>query len=404
MFHLQILLTALQGLRQNLLRTLLAMLGVIIGVGAVVAAVAILTGTKKIMLEKVEQLGADQLIIINGTDNPKTRRNVPESLTPEDAPAIQSENPDLVVAAVPQYQGVAQVKYYERNVGATILGTTAEYAKINDYHATEGRFINPRDVLGKSMVCVLGHGVNKKLFGALPAVGERVKINGKGFVVVGVMEERGALGFANVDDQITVPISTALTRMFGARNLSMLVVQCSDVERLPACEAATKRTLRVTHRIQAGAWEDFKVYTQSRLTKEFAIFGVILGAVLVSISGISIVVASIGIVNIMLVSVTERTREIGVRIAVGARRLDILKQFLIEASVISLIGGAFGGLCGWAVVNLIKGYTLEILPVYFHPMLLVVALVLAGFVGVVSGIYPAIRAARMDPVSALRFE
>ena len=403
MFQLRIAITAFRGLQQNLLRTLLATLGVAIGVGAVVAAVSILEGSQKIVLAQVEAFGADQLLILNGSERRHHRQTAILSLEPKDARTIKEHSPELIIATAPQYSGFGQIKYYQKNTNAMILGTTHEYVSINRYEVAEGRFVNPRDVQGKSMICVLGHGVKKKLFGALPAVGKSVKINGKGFKVVGIMEKRGALGFANVDDQVTIPISTAMARMFGKRHLTLLVIQCVKAAELPACIDATKRSLRAAHRIKAGAPDDFVVFTQDRMKQQVGMFAKLFGLVLYSIAGISIVVGAIGIMNIMLVSVTERTREIGVRMAVGARRMDILKQFLIESSTISVLGGALGGLCGWAFANFIAEFT-QIIKVHTRPSLVVIALAMALVVGIISGMYPAIRASRLDPVTALRYE
>lgn len=403
MFHLRIAITALQGLKQNLLRTLLATLGVVIGVGAVVAAVSILEGSQRTILDQVEAFGADQLIVINGSEERHHRRTPILSLIPDDARKIRAGNPELIVATAPQYNGSGQIKYYAKNANVQVLGTSSEYAEINSYEVAKGRFINQRAVQGRSMVCVLGHGVKQELFGELPAVGESVKINGKGFKVIGVMEARGALGFSNVDDQVIVPITTAMARMFGQKNLTMLVAQCVEAARLQECIEGTKRSLRAAHRIKAGAADDFIIFTQDRMKQQIGQFAKIFAIVLYSIAGISIVVGAIGIMNIMLVSVTERTREIGVRMAVGARRFDILKQFLIESSIISILGGVFGGLCGWAIANFLSEFT-GVLEVHTRPTLVVIALGMALVVGIISGIYPAVRASRLDPVTALRYE
>ena len=403
MFHLRIMLTALGGLRQNLLRSLLATLGVLIGVGAVVAAVSILEGAQREILDRFESLGADQVIVFNGSERRRHRAQQVQSLLPDDAKLIERENEDLIRATAPQSQGLAQVKYRERNTVANVLGTTAAYATINTYAAAEGRFIMRQDVAGSSMVCVLGHKVAEDLFGVLPCVGKTVKINGKTFTIVGVMEERGTLGFMDVDQQVIIPLSTAMARMFGQRYLTMLIAQCVDARQLSACVERVKKTLRSSHRIKAGADDDFTVFTQEQVKKNFAQIAMIFAVVLYSIAGISIVVGAIGIMNIMLVSVTERTREIGVRIAVGARRLDILKQFLIEASTISMLGGVLGVVCGWAMANFLSEFT-QVLETFTPPMIMVLAMVMAAVVGILSGIYPAIRAARLDPVQALRFE
>jgi len=403
MFHLRIILTALRGLRQNLLRSMLATLGVIIGVGAVVSAVSILEGAQRDILDKFESLGADQVIVLNGTHQRGHRQSQVSSLEPEDADRILQEHPGLIVATSPQYGSLGQIKYYEKNAVVSVLGVIEDYAPINEYLVARGRFITREDVRGNSMVCVLGHGVAKDLFGALPALGKPVKVNGKTFIVVGIMEERGVMGFTNVDDQVIIPLTTAMLRMFGQRYLTVLVAQCVSADKMNGCVDACKKTLRAAHRIRAGEDDDFTVFTQEQFKQQLSQAAKIFGVVLYSIAGISIIVGAIGIMNIMLVSVTERTREIGVRIAVGARRFDILKQFLIEASIISMFGGALGVVCGWAIGDFLGKFT-QVIQTYTPPSIVVVALIMAAIVGIVSGIYPAIRASRLDPVQALRYE
>ncbi|MBI1825883.1 MAG: ABC transporter permease [Planctomycetes bacterium] len=394
---------ALRGLRQNLIRSMLATLGVIIGVGAVVSAVSVLQGAQNDILTRFESLGADQVLVFNGTDRHGSRRTQQVTLLPEDAEHIAEENKELVIAMAPQYNGGGQTKYFEKNVNGAVLGTSEQYAAINNYLVEQGRFLTREDVRGNAMVCVLGYKVAEELFGDLPAVGKAVKIEGKSFIVVGVMEEKGALGFIEVDNQVVIPVTTAMSRMFGARYLTMIVVQCQSAERVPMCIDAVKKTLRANHHINAGADDDFTIFTQDQFKQQLSQVALIFGVVLYSIAGISIVVGAIGIMNIMLVSVTERTREIGVRIAVGARRMDILKQFLAEASVISLCGGGLGVVCGWAIANFLSKFT-QVLQTYTPPIIIFLALLMAVIVGIVSGIYPAIRAASLDPVQALRYE
>ncbi len=403
MFHLRIMLMALRGLRQNLLRTLLATMGVIIGVGAVVSAVSILQGAEKEILDRFESLGADQIIVFNGSDRRSHRHIQISSLLPEDADQISEENPGVIIAVAPHYNGGGQTKYFEKNFAGTVLGTSESYAIINNYGVERGRFITREDVRGYSMVCVLGNRVAEDLFGAVPPVGKTVRVNGKSFIVVGVMEKKGALGFMEVDNQVIIPVTTAMERMFGAKYLSFLVAQCVDANRVSACIDRVKKTLRASHRIRAGDDDDFIVFTQDQFKQQLGQVAMIFAVVLYSIAGISLVVGAIGIMNIMLVSVTERTREIGVRIAVGARRLDILKQFLTEAGVISMIGGGLGVVCGWAIANFLSKFT-QVLEVYTPPLIVLLAMLMAAAVGIISGIYPAIRAARLDPVQALRYE
>ncbi|MFH1108764.1 MAG: ABC transporter permease [Planctomycetota bacterium] len=403
MFHIQILFMSFRGLRQNLLRSLLATLGVIIGVGAVVSAVSILEGAQRDILDRFESLGADQILIFNGVDRHGSRRTQMNSLLPEDADRIEEDNRDIVLATSPHYAGAGQVKYFEKNAYVNLLGAREAYSTINNYEVLHGRFITREDVRGDAMVCVLGYKVAEDLFGALPPVGKTVKINGKSFIIVGVMEEKGALGFVEVDNQVVIPVTTAMGRMFGQRYLTMLVVQCTSADRVPACIERVKKSLRAGHQINAGQDDDFTIFTQDQFKQQLGQVALIFGVVLYSIAGISIVVGAIGIMNIMLVSVTERTREIGVRIAVGARRFDILKQFLAEASIISMFGGSLGIVCGWAIANFLSEFT-QVIEVYTPPIIIALALLMAVMVGIVSGIYPAIRAARLDPVQALRYE
>ena len=403
MFHLRIFLTAIRSLRQNMLRSMLATIGVIIGVGAVVSAMSILEGAQRDILDRFEALGADQVLVFNGSERRQHRSRQVNSLVPADAEKIERENPELVVATAPQFSSPAQIKYREKNTVATVLGATPAYATINTYEVVEGEFIAETDVRGRTMVCVLGFKVADELFGARPAVGKNVKINGKTLSVIGVMEQKGALGLMDVDSQVIVPLSTAMGRLFGSRYLTMLVVHCVSAKRLPTCVERVKRTLRAAHRIKAGAADDFQVYTQERMKETFGQFAAIFAVVLYSIAGISLAVGGIGIMNIMLVSVTERTREIGVRIAVGARRFDILEQFLIEAGVISLLGGVLGVVCGWAMANFLGEFT-QVLETYTPPSSIILALTMAIVVGTISGLYPAVRASRLDPIMALRFE
>ncbi len=403
LFQVRILLMAIRGLRQNIVRSSLATLGVVIGVGAVVAAMTILGGTSKRLLRGVETLGADQVLVFNGSDRQSSRHIQSNSLVPEDVSRIERDSPDLIIATAPQYLGAGQIKYFQKNVYISVVGTTPAYTTINDFAVVEGRFLTDDDIRASNIICVLGHGVADQLFGALPAVGKRVKINGRSFTVVGVLEEKGAMGMVETDTQVIVPLTTAMDRMFGQRYLSMIVAQCVEAKKLAACIAGVTQSLRTAHRIRPGDDNDFRVYTQDQFKQMFGYFALILGVVLYSIAGISLVVGAIGIMNIMLVSVTERTREIGVRIAVGARRIDILTQFLIEASIISFCGGALGVVFGWAVANFLSKFT-QTFEIHIRPAYIVLALTMATVVGIISGIYPAIRAARLDPVQALRYE
>ncbi len=403
MFILRILLIAVRGLRANLFRSLLATLGVIIGVSAVVAATGILEGANRDILKRFESLGADQIIVVNGSDQRRSRQVNVQVLTPDDADAIVAELPKHVRAAAPEVQRPAQIKYFEKNKPVNVLATTETYAGMNNYKVVEGEFFSREDVRAEQRFAVLGHKVAQDLFGEAPAAGRSVKIGGNTFRIKGVMEKRGFLGLREVDSQVIIPLTTGMKRMFGARFVDLITVQARSTSNLEASIEQVKSVLRKQHNIRAGNDDDFTVITLEQAKANVADFRIIFGVVLYSISGIALVVGGIGIMNIMMVSVTERTREIGVRMAVGARRFDILRQFLIEASIISFLGGGLGVLFGLAVTDLLENFT-RVLKTYNSMWGIIIALALATVVGIVSGLYPAWKASRLDPVESLRYE
>lgn len=404
MFFLRICMMAWRGLRANLLRSLLATLGVIIGVAAVIAAMSILEGAQRDITDRIKSLGSDQITIYPASAHREGREvGVVQTLKVEDADAIaQASCPD-VTAAAPEVLGGAQVKYFNRNANLTVLGSNQNYAEMNNYKVVEGRFLTKEDVMAKAKVVILGHKAAKDLFGGRPAINAPVKIRGLGFRVVGVMEKKGNIGFRNVDSQVIIPISTAMDRLFGIKIVTAITVKARDPARVNEATQQVKRILRSRHTIRPGDPDDFNVFNQEEQRKQFREVTRIFAVVLYSIAGISLVVGGIGIMNIMLVSVTERTREIGVRMAVGAQRWDILRQFLIEAGTISLLGGAFGVLIGYAMSDLLEKIT-RVLETYTPPSVVAWALGMAVATGVLSGIYPAYKAARLDPVEALRYE
>ncbi len=406
MFFLRICMMAWRGLRANLLRSLLATLGVVIGVGAVIAAMSILEGAQREVLGKVKSLGSDQITIYPGSAHREGRElGVVQTLRPEDADAIVASSAcPAVEYASPEVLGGAQVKYFNRNANLTVLGSNQNYADMNNYKVADGRFITKEDVLSKAKVVVLGHKAAKDLFGGGgAAVNAPVKIRGMGFRVIGVMEKKGNIGFRNVDSQVIIPISTAMDRLFGIKTVTAITVKARDPSQVNEATQQVKRVLRARHAIRPGDPDDFNVFSQEEQRKTFAQFVKIFATVLYSIAGISLVVGGIGIMNIMLVSVTERTREIGVRMAVGAQRWDILRQFLVEAGTISLLGGGFGVLIGYALSDLIEKIS-RIFETYTPPSVVAWALGMAVATGILSGLYPAYKASRLDPVEALRYE
>ena len=409
MFFLRIVLMSLRSLLVHPMRTVLATLGVIIGVAGVVGALSILQGMKARFTDQFSAIGANKFFVFPGQNRRQSRAaGTVETLTLADCDAIRREC-SKVKNASPQIISGSLIKFLSKNTSASIMGTDEQFSEINNYFPENGRFINKADVLADAAVCVLGYKVKQELFGGLPALGEVVRINGllgtRGFTVVGIMEEKGNIGFTDADNQVIIPITTAMNKMYGLKSVSMIVSEAlsprdADIE---AAKDQVKQLLRRRHRIRPGATDDFNVQAQQEFMQQFNSFSQIIAVVLISISGISLVVGGIGIMNIMLVAVTERTREIGVRMAMGAQRFDVLKQFVIEAGVVSFFGGVLGVLVGWGFGRMIEQIT-RIFTTVTTVGSIVIALAMATVIGLISGIYPAWRASRLDPVEALRYE
>ncbi len=406
MFLLRICMMALVALLSNLLRSLLAILGVVIGVAAVIGAMSILEGSSRKVMDAIQSFGADQVIVLPARTSAggRTVRNT-ETLEIEDADALISSGSDQILHAAPEVQlPEIVVKHGNVNKHYWLLGTNENYPAINRYNVSSGEFLNAAQVLSDDKVCVLGYQVAKDLFGQADPQGFVVKIHGMGFRVMGVMEKKGVIGFRNVDNQVIVPVSTAMKRLLGTKTLSDIVVQARNASDIETCKDDITKVLRKRHRLAPGQPKDFDLFTQEETKKTVGDMVRLFAFVLYFISGISLVVGGIGITNIMLISVTERTREIGVRMAVGAQRWDVLRQFLIEASTISLLGGLFGVLLGVGFSGMVEKVTQEILPTHISGQAVFIAVSMALLTGVFSGLYPAYKASRLDPVEALRYE
>jgi putative ABC transport system permease protein len=402
---------ALKALTTNKLRSALTMLGIIIGVGAVITLMSVGDGVQAYITDQFEAIGTNLFFVIPGSFQEQLRR--PAYLTLRDAEAIDDpiEAPDVLrVAAL--VQGTATVTTPGKDRTVQVSGVTPEYALVRSWPTRIGQFITAADDQARGRVAVLGTSTASYFFPDTPnPTGEIVRINGSPFRVIGVLEERGGSSFQNEDDVVLIPLSTALSRIFprrtttGEPRLSLIYVQAVSEDRMNAAIEEVSQILRQRHRIAPGEPDDFTTISQSDIIGTFQQITSVLTVFLGAIAGISLLVGGIGIMNIMLVSVTERTREIGLRKAVGARRRDILWQFLTEAVMLSTFGGSIGialGAAGAAAIS----YALR--EDGFSAVITVSAVMLATLfsaaVGLFFGIYPAQRAAALNPIDALRYE
>jgi len=396
---------AIEGLAANKMRAALTMLGVIIGVGAVISMLAIAQGAKNQTMQRIQQMGTNVLMVMSGQSRRGAIRGgfgSVESLTLEDSEAIVKKCPS-VVKAVPEVRQNMQVKYRNQNTSTTILGTSADYPEVRNYSVQEGRFFNERETKGAQKVAVIGPTTAANLFGTSSPVGKFINIKGNRFKIVGLTAPKGATGgWMDPDDQIFVPVTTAMRRLFGVQYLRSISVQAKSMALMMQATTEVTELLRKRHRIKEGADDDFIVRNQAEVMEMAEETSRVFTMLLAGIASVSLLVGGIGIMNIMLVSVTERTREIGIRKAMGARRKDILMQFLIESLVLSLFGGVAGilfGIIGSAVVGKLTGWSIS---VSLQSMLL--SFSFAAAVGVFFGLYPARQAAALDPIDALRYE
>ncbi len=399
------LLEALESLSSNKVRTALTMLGIIIGVGAVIAMLAIGAGTEQAIVGEIEGIGTNLLFVSTNYDDVTN----PKPLTLQDAEALNDPVfAPSIAAAAPIVQGQAEVTYAGNGTTASLVGVTEDYIKVQNVELSEGEFFNSVQVNGIASAVILGANVAEELFGRSDGlVGETVRVGGQPFRVVALLKKEGGSRFGSGDDQIMVPLTTAQARLIpGAvkNEVSMIYVSAITSDVVKAAEDEVSLILRDRHKLKL-AEDDFSIMSQemfldmaSTITGVFTVF---LGGV----AGISLLVGGIGIMNIMLVSVTERTKEIGLRKAVGAKKKDIMAQFLIESSLLSLLGGAIGIVLGW-LLALGVGKIAAASDFLLDPIITLNAVLLATLfsaaVGLFFGIYPASRAAQLEPIEALR--
>jgi putative ABC transport system permease protein len=396
---------AFKALGRNKLRTALTMLGMIIGVAAVIAMVALGSGAKAMIEEQVRATGTNLITITSGSANVGGVRGGGGSntrLVPADAEALRE---------VPEVQYVAesvgtrsQVIYGNANWNTQIEGTNVDLPAIRAWQVQYGSFFSPEDVKAAAKVCVLGANVSDTLFGeGVDPTDVQIRLRNHVFRVLGVMTRKGAgSGGMNQDDQVFVPYTTLMKKLSGQQNLNRIYASAFTADNLEGAQAAVATALRSLHGIEPGEPDDFTAQTQDEVVALRTQTASTMTMLLAGIAAVSLIVGGIGIMNIMLVSVTERTREIGLRMAIGARGGDVLLQFLIEAVVISLVGGAIGITTGYLASEALEAYMSS--PTLIPPDAVALAVGCSASVGIVFGFLPARKAAGLDPIEALRFE
>jgi len=396
---------ALMALRRNPMRTILTMLGVIIGVGCVVAMVAIGQGASAAIQSQIGALGTNFLLVHPGSHS---RGGIHgglgsvQNLTADDAAAIVRECPSVAVAD-PGVRTSAQIVYGDQNWATSIQGTGPNYPTIRAWAVAKGSYFTDEDVKGATKVAVLGQTVVDNLFGNASPIGQIIRMKGVPFRVLGVLDKKGGSGMGqDQDDIVCVPYTTAQKRLMGVTYIGNIIISAVSPQAIGRATEEIRALLRQRHRIGRDQDDDFEVRSQQDIADAATQMSGVLTVLLGAIASVSLLVGGIGIMNIMLVSVTERTREIGVRRAMGARRSDIRTQFLIESSLISGLGGAVGIALGIFVARFIARFGGW--PTLVQPQVVLVAFMFAGAIGVFFGLYPAAKAARLDPIEALRYE
>jgi putative ABC transport system permease protein len=395
---------AFQSIRANKLRAVLTMLGIIIGVAAVITMVALGSGAQKAVEDRIAALGANVLTVFAGQGRFGGIRITDQTILSTDDYDALVRDATLLKAVVPEMQQSLQVKYGNQNSNVNIVGTTPNYIQVRNYTVPHGRMFTSGDDEARQRYAVLGAAVPRML-GANPAamIHQTIQIRGINFEIIGILSEKGAAGgWGNPDEQILIPLQTAKYRVFGSDRLRSMSVQVADAVPIEQGMVDLERVLRREHKIRPGQENDFTIRNQQDLLATQQQTTQVFTTLLASIAAVSLLVGGIGIMNIMLVSVTERTREIGVRKALGATRGNIMLQFLVEALALCLVGGGLGVLLGiGAAITLARVMQWNTL---ISPAAVTIAFGFSALVGLFFGLWPARRAASLDPIVALRYE
>ena len=393
---------ALRSLIANTMRTFLTALGMIIGVASVISMISIGEGARQQTLSTIEKFGTNIITIKPGRKkNRHVSSDTVKTLKLSDAKAIE-KNIKLITGVAAQVYRSAQLKYGSKNTNTTVRGTGEKYLQLSNFTIERGRYFNQEEVRSVRKVTVIGSTVAKNLFGDVNAIGKEIKVDGNNYLVIGSTEQKGALSWFDPDDQIFIPVTTAQKRLFGIHHIQSIDVQARKMGDLEAIKKDIDSLLRIRHGIHTDEDSDFHVQNSSQWLNSWGDAAKTFTYLLGGIAAISLLVGGIGIMNIMLVSITERTKEIGIRIAVGAKKSEIMEQFLIESVLISFTGGGLGILLGIIIsrtVSKIGGWDTII-----STQSIMLAFGFSVGIGIFFGFYPARKAANLNPIDALRYE